>query len=105
MTSGGIRPGSIKRAVTAALFALILFGGTAFANPQEGQLNMTRGASTWSPEAYFLNNVALGVCVVIGILVLARCSSPCSASANRAVRSPKSGRTTPRWKSCGPPFP
>ena len=70
MTSGGIKPGSIKRAVAAsALFALTMFGGVAMANPQPGQLNMTRGASTWSPEAYFLNNVALGVCVVIGILV------------------------------------
>lgn len=70
MTSGGIKPGSIKRAVAAsALFALTMFGGVASANPQPGQLNMTRGASTWSPEAYFLNNVALGVCVVIGILV------------------------------------
>jgi cytochrome c oxidase subunit II len=69
MTSGGIRPGGIKRAVAAALFAITMFGGAALANPQEGQLNMTRGASTWSPEAYFLNNVAFGVCVVIGILV------------------------------------
>lgn len=70
MTSGGIRPGGIKRAVAAcALFALAMFGGAAFANPQPGQLNMTRGVSTWSPEAYFLNNVAFGVCVVIGILV------------------------------------
>lgn len=30
---------------------------------------MTRGVTTWSGEPYFLNNVALGVCVVIGILV------------------------------------
>jgi len=67
MTSGG---GGIKRAVaTCALFALAMFGGVAFANPQPGQLNMTRGASEWSSEPYFLNNVALGVCVVIGILV------------------------------------
>ncbi|HEX7813496.1 MAG TPA: cytochrome c oxidase subunit II [Dyella sp.] len=49
--------------------ALSLFGGIAQANPEPGQLNMTRGVSEWSPEAYFLNNVALGVCVVIGILV------------------------------------
>ena len=70
MTSGGIRPGSTKRAVAAcALIALAMFGGVAMANPQPGQLNMTRGASTWSPVPYFLNNVALGVCVVIGILV------------------------------------
>lgn len=67
MTSGG---GGIKRAVAAcALFALAMFGGVAFANPQPGQLNMTRGVSEWSSEPYFLNNVALGVCVVIGILV------------------------------------
>ncbi|MHA6204993.1 cytochrome c oxidase subunit II [Dyella soli] len=65
MTSGGI-----KRAVAAcALIALAMFGGVALANPQPGQLNMTRGAAEWSSEPYFLNNVALGVCVVIGILV------------------------------------
>jgi cytochrome c oxidase subunit 2 len=46
-----------------------MFCGVAQANPEPGQLNMTRGVSEWSPEAYFLNNVALGVCIVIGILV------------------------------------
>ena len=30
---------------------------------------MTKGASTWSGIPYFLNNLALGVCVVIGVLV------------------------------------
>ncbi|MGA0587161.1 cytochrome c oxidase subunit II [Dyella sp. KRB-257] len=70
MTSGGIKPHGIKRAVLAGLAgALALFGGAATANPKEWQLNMTRGASEWSPEAYFLNNVSLGVCVAIGILV------------------------------------
>ncbi|WP_414650181.1 cytochrome c oxidase subunit II [Dyella sp.] len=70
MTSGGIRPGVFKRTVTAwATLALAMFCGMAQANPEPGQLNMTRGVSEWSPEAYFLNNVALGVCVVIGILV------------------------------------
>ena len=64
MTSGGIR---IKAWAAAA--ALALFSGAAWANPQPGQLNMTRGVSEWSPEAYFLNNVALGVCTVIGVLV------------------------------------
>ncbi|MGN6281024.1 cytochrome c oxidase subunit II [Frateuria sp.] len=64
MTSGGIR---IKAWAAAAAFAL--FSGAAWANPQPGQLNMTRGVSEWSPEAYFLNNVALGVCTVIGVLV------------------------------------
>jgi cytochrome c oxidase subunit 2 len=44
-------------------------GGIARANPEPGQLNMTRGVSEWSGEPYFLNNAALGVCVAIGILV------------------------------------
>ena len=75
MTSGGIRPDGFKRAVpikrvmawTAALLAWS--SGVAQANPEPGQLNMTRGVTEWSPEPYFLNNVAFGVCVVIGILV------------------------------------
>lgn len=70
MTSGGIRPHGIKRAVVAVLAgAFALFGGAAMANPKDWQLNMTRGASEWSSEPYFLNSVSLGVCVVIGILV------------------------------------
>ncbi|BDU19748.1 cytochrome c oxidase subunit II [Dyella sp. GSA-30] len=70
MTSGGIRPGVFKRTVTAwATLALAVFCGIAQANPKPGQLNMTPGSSEWSGEPYFLNNVALGVCVVIGILV------------------------------------
>jgi cytochrome c oxidase subunit 2 len=63
MTSGGIR-----RSVTAwAATACALFGGAAWANPEPDQLNMTRGASEWSP--YALHMVGLWVCVVIGILV------------------------------------
>jgi len=75
MTSGGIRPDSIKpvflkRAVAAATaVAGMLTAGMALANPKPDQLNMTRGVAEWSSEPYFLNNVALGVCVVIGILV------------------------------------
>ncbi|MCX7512699.1 cytochrome c oxidase subunit II [Frateuria sp. STR12] len=30
---------------------------------------MTKGVTEWSHEPYFLNNVALGVCTVIGVLV------------------------------------
>ncbi|EIL93855.1 cytochrome C oxidase subunit II [Rhodanobacter spathiphylli B39] len=30
---------------------------------------MERGASTWSPVAYHLNNISLAVCTVIGVLV------------------------------------
>ncbi|GAB2591305.1 cytochrome c oxidase subunit II [Dyella jejuensis] len=52
-----------------ALAALGLSGGTVQANPQPGQLNLTPGVTTYSNVPYLLNNVALGVCVVIGILV------------------------------------
>ncbi|MCP1372463.1 cytochrome c oxidase subunit II [Dyella lutea] len=70
MTSGGIKPHGIKRAVLVGLGgALALFGGSAMANPKPWQLNMTRGASEWSSVPYHLNNIALGVCVGIGILV------------------------------------
>jgi cytochrome c oxidase subunit 2 len=48
---------------------LALCSGLAQANPEPGQLNMTRGVTTWSDVPYFLNNVVLGVCVVIGIVV------------------------------------
>jgi cytochrome c oxidase subunit 2 len=65
MTSGGIR-----RSFTAwAGFALASFGGLAHANPEPYQLNLTRGATTWSQVPYDLNSISLGICVVIGILV------------------------------------
>ena len=85
MTSGSIRTdragshrgrsgrggaNGIRRAVASSLaLVLALCAGIAQANPRPWQLNMTRGSSTWSGEPYFLNNVALGVCVVIGVLV------------------------------------
>jgi cytochrome c oxidase subunit 2 len=63
MTSGGI-----GRSVSAwAAGAFALFGGTAWANPEPNQLNMTKGAAEWSP--YAMHMVALWVCVVIGIVV------------------------------------
>jgi len=65
MTSGGIR-----RSFTAwATLALASFGGVAHADPEPYQLNMSRGVTTWSQVPYDLNNISLGVCVVIGILV------------------------------------
>jgi cytochrome c oxidase subunit II len=74
MRAGGIGKHGIrfkaKHAVVAwGLGALGLFGGTVQANPQPGQLNLTPGVTTYSHVPYMLNNVALGVCVVIGILV------------------------------------
>jgi cytochrome c oxidase subunit 2 len=52
-----------------AASAALLCGAAAQANPEAGQLNMPRGASEWSAVPYFLNNLALGVCVAIGVLV------------------------------------
>ena len=74
MRAGGIGKHGIRfRAKQAfgvmGLLALGLFGGIAQANPQPGQLNLTPGVTTYSHIPYMLNNVALGVCVVIGILV------------------------------------
>ena len=67
----GIRVGKhFKHAVGAwALAASSLFGNSVLANPKPGQLNITPGVTTYSNVPYMLNNVALGVCVVIGILV------------------------------------
>ncbi|MEO5810568.1 MAG: cytochrome c oxidase subunit II [Rhodanobacter sp.] len=65
MTSGGIRR-SIKASVA---FALAMLCGVVQAAPHPWQMNMERGASTWSSVPYSLNNIALGVCVVIGALV------------------------------------
>ncbi len=65
MTSGGIRR-SIR---TGAAFALAMLCGVVQAAPGPWQMNLTPGASTWSHIPYTLNNVALGVCVVIAVLV------------------------------------
>jgi cytochrome c oxidase subunit 2 len=55
--------------MAAAALALASFGSAIQAAPTPWQLNMERGASTWSQVPYHLNNISLGVCVVIGILV------------------------------------
>ena len=65
MTSGGIR----RSFMAAAGLALATFGSAVQANPHPWQLNMERGASTWSHVPYDLNNISLWVCVVIGVLV------------------------------------
>jgi cytochrome c oxidase subunit II len=70
MISGGIKPKGNKGVIGAmGAVALSLFTSTVLANPQPGQLNLTPGVTTYSNVPYMLNNVALGVCVVIGILV------------------------------------
>ncbi len=66
MTSGGIRR-SIKTGAALALAALC--GVAQAAPPGPWQMNLTPGASTWSHVPYLLNNVALIVVTVIGVLV------------------------------------
>lgn len=55
--------------VAAGGLLLALVAGVAQANPHPWQLNMKPGVTTWSGEAYFLNQVGLWVCTVIGVLV------------------------------------
>ncbi len=55
-------------AVLAGLAALSC-AGIAQADPQRWQLNMTPGVTATSANVYWLHNLVLGVCVVIGILV------------------------------------
>jgi cytochrome c oxidase subunit 2 len=52
-----------------ATTAFALFCGVVQADPQPWQLNMKPGVSTWSQVPYDLNNISLGVCTVIGVLV------------------------------------
>ncbi len=65
MTSGGIRRSFT--ACTAILAACV--SAVAWGNPVPNQLNMTRGVTSWSDVPYDLNNIVLGVCCVIGLLV------------------------------------
>ena len=69
-----------------AATALALFGGAVWANPQPDQLNLTKGVTTWSGEPYFLNNVAFGVCVVIGIVVFGAVPGSTQAQALSGIR-------------------
>ena len=65
MTSGGIRRSfTACTAILAACFSAVAWG-----NPVPDQLNMTRGVTSWSDVPYHLNNIVLGVCCVIGVLV------------------------------------
>lgn len=66
---GGGKRGIGRAATWATGLLLALGAGIAQANPHPWQLNMERGVTTWSGEPYFLNNLALIVCTVIGVLV------------------------------------
>lgn len=70
MKAGGKISGSSKQMTKWSLgLAGISFAATAAANPHEWQLNMPRGVTEWSPEPYFLNNITLAICSVIGVVV------------------------------------
>ncbi|HUA82150.1 MAG TPA: cytochrome c oxidase subunit II [Dyella sp.] len=78
MTAGGIGKHGIRFKgfrhfkhviATLGVGALSLFATNVLANPKPWQLNLTPGVTTYSHVPYDLNNVSLGVCVVIGILV------------------------------------
>ena len=51
------------------LLAMLAAGTALAADPQPWQLNMTPGVTAISQEVYWLHNLILGICVVIGILV------------------------------------
>lgn len=51
------------------LVALLAAGAALGADPQPWQLNMGPGVTEVSREVYWLHNLILGICVVIGVLV------------------------------------
>jgi cytochrome c oxidase subunit 2 len=51
------------------LLALAAAGTALAADAQPWQLNMTPGVTATSAEVYWLHNLILGICVVIGVLV------------------------------------
>ena len=51
------------------LVALLAAGAALWADPQPWQLNMGPGVTEVSREVYWLHNLILGICVVIGVLV------------------------------------
>ena len=58
-----------RAAGSFAVLAMLIATGVARANPVRWQLNMTPGVTATSQNVQWLHNLALGVCVVIGILV------------------------------------
>ena len=55
--------------VGVGVLAMLAAGTVAAADPQPWQLNMTPGVTDTSAQVYWLHNLILGICVVIGILV------------------------------------
>jgi cytochrome c oxidase subunit 2 len=55
--------------VGVGVLAMLAAGSVMAADPQPWQLNMTPGVTDTSAQVYWLHNLILGICVVIGILV------------------------------------
>jgi cytochrome c oxidase subunit 2 len=58
-----------RLAYSSTALAALACAGIAHANPVRWQLNMTPGVTATSQNVQWLHNLALGICVVIGILV------------------------------------
>jgi len=58
-----------RLACSSTALAALASAGIASANPVRWQLNMTPGVTATSQNVQWLHNLALGICVVIGILV------------------------------------
>jgi cytochrome c oxidase subunit 2 len=58
-----------RLACSSTALAALAFTGIARANPVRWQLNMTPGVTATSQNVQWLHNLALGICVVIGIVV------------------------------------
>ena len=60
---------TVRFAGRFAVLAALATAGIAHANPVRWQLNMTPGVTATSQNVQWLHNLALGICVVIGVLV------------------------------------
>ena len=63
------RAATLARAAIGLAIAGLCASGSALANPERWQLNMTRGVTETSAEVYQLHMIILWVCIVIGVLV------------------------------------
>src|SRR5688572_21041543 len=74
--NGASRPAKVQRMnagnwvrVGVGVLAMLAAGTVMAADAQPWQLNMTPGVTDTSAQVYWLHNLILGICVVIGILV------------------------------------
>jgi len=62
-------PGWVSHVRRALALIALLAAGSAFANPQPWQLNMTPGVTSISERVYGIHMLAFWVCVAIGVIV------------------------------------